>query len=131
MSTTGLLDSLYKERCGKEIEHPTQYFGLVGTTGVGILTVSSVWADALPPIAVFVVSNPIPATLRHPPEKHKLDYNHEHIIGCSHCAQKYLLVWDDKEWNYVKDWIHLAEPPFEKSYVKHGDIGVPMSLKVR
>jgi|HubBroStandDraft_3_1064219.scaffolds.fasta_scaffold4882821_1 hypothetical protein len=51
----------------------------------------------------------MPASLRQLPENHKLDRDHEHVIGCSHCEQKYLLVWDDKEWNYVKDWIHLAE----------------------
>ena len=51
----------------------------------------------------------MPASLVPFPENHKLDYDHEHIIGCSHCRQKYLLVWDDKEWNYAKDWIHLAE----------------------
>jgi hypothetical protein len=51
----------------------------------------------------------MPASIRQLPESHKLDYDHEHIIACSHCGQKYLLVWDDKEWNYVKDWIHLAE----------------------
>jgi hypothetical protein len=43
------------------------------------------------------------ASLRRFPENHKLDYDHEHVIECSRCGQKYLLAWDDK------DWIHLAE----------------------
>src|ERR1700732_2426037 len=44
-------------------------------------------------------------SLRQLPENHKLDCDHEHIIECSHCDRKYLVVWDDKEWNFVKDWI--------------------------
>ena len=35
--TTGRLASLYKERCGKQIDRLTQYFGFVGTTGAGVL----------------------------------------------------------------------------------------------
>jgi hypothetical protein len=71
----------------------------------------------------------MPASLRQLPENHKLDYEHEHIIECSHCGQKYLLVWDDKEWNYVKDWIHLAEFAVRKSHPKHGEIELPATLK--
>ena len=71
----------------------------------------------------------MPASLRQLPENHKLDYDHEHTIECSHCGQKYLLVWDDKEWNYVKDLIHLAEVVVRKSHPKHGDVELPATLK--
>ena len=56
------------------------------------------------------------------PTTNKLDYDHEHIIQCSHCKQKYLLVWDDEEWNYIKGWIHIANVCCaEKSSATHGD----------
>jgi hypothetical protein len=35
------------------------------------------------------------------PRTTTLDYGHEHILQCSQCKQKYRLVWDDKEWNYI------------------------------
>ena len=56
-------------------------------------------------------------------------HEHEYIIECSHCGQKYLLVWDDKEWNYIKDWIHLPEFAVGKSYPGHGEVGLPATLK--
>jgi hypothetical protein len=71
----------------------------------------------------------MPASVRQLPENHKLDYDHQHIIECSRCKQKYLLVWDDKEWNYVKDWIHLAEFAVRKSHPLHAKIELPASLK--
>jgi hypothetical protein len=71
----------------------------------------------------------MPTSLRPLPENHKLDYDHEHIIECSHCKQKYLLVRDDKEWNYVKDWIQLAEFAVRKSHPRHGEVDLPATLK--
>jgi hypothetical protein len=35
-------------------------------------------------------------------KNHKLDYDHEHVIGSSRCGQKYLLVWDHQEWVAVQ-----------------------------
>ena len=40
---------------------------------------------------------------------HKIDPNHERPIQCPYCPQRYLLIWDDAEWNSVKDWIRVAE----------------------
>jgi hypothetical protein len=74
-------------------------------------------------------SDPVPACLCPLPENYKLDYDHEHIMGCSHCGQPYLLVWDDKEWNYVKDWIHLAAFAVRKSHPLHAVIDLPATLK--
>ncbi len=71
----------------------------------------------------------MPASLRQLPENHKLDRNREHIIECPYCEQKYLLVWDDKEWNYVKDWIHVAASAVRKSHPRHVQIELPVSLK--
>lgn len=71
----------------------------------------------------------MPASLRQLPENHMLDHDHEHIAECSHCEQKYLLVWDDKEWNYVKDWVHLAAYEVRKSHPLHAEIELPASLK--
>jgi hypothetical protein len=69
----------------------------------------------------------MPTSIRQLPENHKLDYDHEHIIEC--CKQKYLLVWDDKEWNYVKDWIHLVEFAVRKSHPLHAEFELPATLK--
>jgi hypothetical protein len=71
----------------------------------------------------------MPASLRPLPDSHKLDYDHEHITAWSHCGQKYLLVWDDKEWNYVKHWIHLAAFAVRKSHPLHAVIELPATLK--
>jgi hypothetical protein len=45
-------------------------------------------------------------------------------------AQQYLLIWDDKEWNSVKDWVRLAEAAVRKSHRAHGEIALPTTLKV-
>jgi hypothetical protein len=29
--------------------------------------------------------------------------NNERLIQCPYCLQKYLLVWDDREWNFVQE----------------------------
>ena len=42
----------------------------------------------------------------------------------------YLLVWDDSEWNSVKDWIGAAERAVRKSHPRHVDVELPVSLKV-
>jgi len=52
------------------------------------------------------------------------------LIQCPYCSQRYLLVWDDKEWNSVKDWIRVAEAAVRKSHRAHGDIALPLTLKV-
>ena len=54
----------------------------------------------------------------------------ERLIQCPYCSQRYLLVWDDKEWNSVKDWIRVAEAAVRKSHRAHGDIALPLTLKV-
>src|SRR5258708_33807456 len=56
--------------------------------------------------------------------------DHERWIQCPYCSQKYLLVWDDQEWNSVKDWIRVAEAAVRKSHRAHGDIALPLTLKV-
>jgi hypothetical protein len=73
----------------------------------------------------------MPASVRQLPENHKLDYDHEHIVECSRCEQKYLLTWDDREWNYVKDWIHIAALAVRKSHPQHAQVELPVSLKQR
>jgi hypothetical protein len=70
----------------------------------------------------YLAEDLMPASLRQLPENHKLDYDHEHTIECSHCGQKYLLVWDDKEWNYVKDWIRVATFAVRKSHPLYGEV---------
>jgi uncharacterized C2H2 Zn-finger protein len=59
----------------------------------------------------------------------ELDYDHEHIIDCPRCGASYILRWDDKEWNYVKDWIHLGESAIRKSNPGHGHVKLPPTLK--
>jgi hypothetical protein len=73
----------------------------------------------------------MPASLQVFSENRKINPNSERPIKCSYCPQQYLLVWDDKEWNSVKDWIRVAEAAVRKSHPKHGMIELPSSLKVR
>jgi hypothetical protein len=60
----------------------------------------------------------------------KINPNHERLIQCPYCPQKYLLAWDDAEWNSVKDWIRVAEAAVRRSHRIHGDIELPPTLKV-
>jgi hypothetical protein len=45
------------------------------------------------------------ASLQEFSDDRKIDPSHERTIKCPNCAQRYLLIWDDGEWNSVKDWI--------------------------
>jgi hypothetical protein len=72
----------------------------------------------------------MPASLQKFSDNRKIDPNGERLIQCPYCPQRYLLVWDDKEWNSVKDWIRLAETAVRKSHRAHGEIALPTSLKV-
>ena len=43
------------------------------------------------------------ASLRKFSEDRKISPNNERPIQCLDCPRRYLLVWDDEEWNSVKD----------------------------
>jgi hypothetical protein len=73
----------------------------------------------------------MPASIQIFLENRKINPNNERPIRCPYCSRRYLLVWDDKEWNSVKDWIRVAEAAVRKSHPKHGMIELPLSLKVR
>ena len=60
----------------------------------------------------------------------KIDPNHERAIQCPYCPLQYLLIWDDAEWNSVKDWIRLAEAAVRRSHRLHSDIQLAPRLKV-
>jgi hypothetical protein len=60
----------------------------------------------------------------------KINSNTERPIQCPYCAVAYLLTWDDEEWNSVKDWIGVAERAVRKSHPRHGDVELPVTLKV-
>jgi hypothetical protein len=62
-------------------------------------------------------------------DNRKIDPNNEHPIHCPYCSQKYLLIWDDKEWNSVKDWIRVASAAVRRSHRIHEDIELPSKLK--
>ena len=70
----------------------------------------------------------MPASLQKFFDNQKINPNSERLIQCPYCPQKYLLVWDDKEWNSVKDWIRVAEIAVRKSHRAHGDIALPPTL---
>jgi choline dehydrogenase-like flavoprotein len=72
----------------------------------------------------------MPASLQKFPDDRKIDPNHERPIKCPYCAQRYLLVWDDAEWNSVKDWIRVAEAAVHRSHRLQGDIELVPRLKV-
>jgi hypothetical protein len=72
----------------------------------------------------------MPASLQKMSHNRKINPNGERLIECPCCPQQYLLVWDDKEWNSVKDWIRVAEAAVRRSHRLHGDIELPPTLKV-
>ena len=72
----------------------------------------------------------MPASIREFSQGHKLDRDHEQVIECPHCSRRFLLVWDDREWNYVKDWIRLARFAVKKSHPRHSGVELPASLRV-
>jgi hypothetical protein len=72
----------------------------------------------------------MPASLHKFSDNRKIDPNSERVIQCSYCPQKNLLVWDDREWNSVKDWIRVAETAVRKSHRRHGDIELAPTIKV-
>ena len=53
----------------------------------------------------------MPASLQKFSDDRMIDPSHEHPIQCPYCPQKYLLLWDDAEWNSVKDWIAWRRLP--------------------
>ena len=71
----------------------------------------------------------MPASLRKFSEDRKINPNNERPIQCPYCPQRYLLIWDDDEWNSVKDWIRVAEAAVRRSHRLHGEIGLPSTLK--
>ena len=71
----------------------------------------------------------MPASLRKFSEDRKINPNNKRPIQCPYCRQRYLLVWDDDEWNSVKDWIRVAEAAVRRSHRMHGDIELPPALK--
>ncbi len=73
----------------------------------------------------------MPASLQKFSDNRKINPNNERLIECPYCRQQYLLVWDDREWNSVKDWIRIAETAVRKSYRAHGEIALPPTLKVQ
>jgi hypothetical protein len=71
----------------------------------------------------------MPASLRKFSEDRKINPNNERPIQCPYCSQRYLLVWDDEEWNSVKDWIRVTEAAVRRSHRLHGEIELPSTLK--
>ena len=71
----------------------------------------------------------MPATLQKLLSERIIDRNHEYLIKCSYCDQKYLLSWDDKEWNSVKDWIRVAAFAVRKSHPRHDVVQLPSRSK--
>jgi hypothetical protein len=67
----------------------------------------------------------MPASLQKFSDNRKINPNSERLIGCPYCPQKYLLVWDDKAGNSVKDWIRIAETVVRKSHRALGEIALP------
>jgi hypothetical protein len=68
------------------------------------------------------------ASLRKFSDDHKINPHHERPIQCPYCPQQYLLIWDDAEWNSVKDWIRRAEAAVRRSHRLHGDIDLAPTL---
>jgi hypothetical protein len=61
----------------------------------------------------------MPATLQKPTPDQKLDSDHQYSVKCTHCEQRFVLTWDDEEWNRVKDWIRVAAAAVRKSHPRH------------
>jgi hypothetical protein len=72
----------------------------------------------------------MPTSLHKFSDNRKINPSHERLIQCPYCPQRYLLTWDDAEWNSVKDWIRVAEAAVRRSHWLHGDIELPPTRKV-
>jgi hypothetical protein len=70
-----------------------------------------------------------------PTRYHLRNKKHQPMLGQNeysfpYCPRRYLLIWDDAEWNSVKDWIRLAKVAVRRSHREHGDIGLVPRPKV-
>lgn len=68
----------------------------------------------------------MPATLQKPTSDQKLDPEHQQFVKCTHCEQRFVLTWDDKEWNSVADWIRVAAQAVRKTHPRHTDDQLPL-----
>jgi hypothetical protein len=70
------------------------------------------------------------ATLQKFSSERIIDPNHEYLNNCSYCDQQYLLAWDGKEWNSVKDWIRVAAFAVRKTHPRCDLVQLPSTSKV-
>jgi hypothetical protein len=73
----------------------------------------------------------MPATLKKPTPGQKLDVEHQQFVKCTHCEQRFILTWDDDEWNCVKDWLRIAGQAVRKSHPRHADDQLPIARATR
>jgi hypothetical protein len=73
----------------------------------------------------------MPATLQKPSPDHKLDPEHQQLIKCTYCDQRFVLTWDDKEWMSAKDWLRVAALAVRKSHPRHVDDPLPLPSTVK
>ena len=74
----------------------------------------------------------MPATLQKPTPNQKVDPNYQSLVKCTYYEQRFLLTWDDKEWNSVKDWTRVAGQAVRKTHLRHTDeiLPLPATTKV-
>ena len=74
----------------------------------------------------------MPATLQKPAPDQKLDPNHQTLVKCTYCEQRFVLTWDEKQWNSAKDWIRVAGQAVRKTHPRHTDdqLSLPATTKV-
>jgi hypothetical protein len=75
----------------------------------------------------------MPATLQKSAANQTLDPEHQQFVKCTHCEQRFILTWDDSEWNSIKDWLRVAAQAVRKSHPRHTDdqLPLPRSMKVQ
>jgi hypothetical protein len=75
----------------------------------------------------------MPATLQKAAPDQKLDSRHQQFVKCTYCEQRFVLTWDDDEWNSAKDWIRVAAQAIRKSHPRHtaDHLPLPPTTKVK
>ncbi len=68
----------------------------------------------------------MPATLQKPVPDQQLDTRRQQFVKCTYCKQRFVLTWDDQEWNSVPEWIRTAAAAIRKTHPRHTDDQLPI-----
>jgi hypothetical protein len=63
----------------------------------------------------------MPAALQKSSPDQKLHPSRQQFVKCTYCDQRFVLTWDDSEWNCVASWLRVAGVVVRKSHPGHPD----------